>query len=89
MEFISGIMWGAGVSLGLCVGLVTWVFLRQATYWLLGITIDSSEHRRFNRETLEALLERNALTQETNSRLGHIGVTIEELVDSQRSVKEK
>lgn len=37
-EFLSGLAWGAGISLGLCVGLVVWVFLRELTFRLLGIS---------------------------------------------------
>lgn len=69
MEFVTGFLWGAGLSLGLCVGLVAWVFLRTAVYRLLGITGESEKHWEWNRTSVQLLHERNKLTHETNALL--------------------
>ena len=81
MEFISGLQWGTGLSLGFCVGLVAWVLLREGLNRLLGITCLLDEHREFNRATLEALLSRNRLAVEGSVFLERIAVAIEMFED--------
>jgi len=76
MEFISGLMWGAGLSLGICVGLVVWVFLREALYGMLGITNRVNAAKQFNQETLAKLQERNDLTIQTIEALNRIAEKI-------------
>ena len=68
MEFISGLQWGTGLSLGICVGLVAWVLLREGLYRLLGIANLLDENRQFNLDTLKALLDRNADPSEEEIR---------------------
>jgi len=77
MEFISGLLWGTGLSLGICVGLVTWVFLRTAVNWLLGITSKRDAAERLDENYLAALQYRNVLTIETNELLERIAVHLE------------
>lgn len=69
MTFLTAFLWGTGLSLGLCVGLVAWVFLRTATYKLLGITEDLQKHVEISVKSLAALYERNDLTVKTNEAL--------------------
>jgi len=66
MQFLSGFMWGSGLSLGICVGLVAWVFLRTLTQKVLGITEEWDSIRDHNRKSIAALEARNELTEETN-----------------------
>ncbi|HUT87894.1 MAG TPA: hypothetical protein VMY37_00215 [Thermoguttaceae bacterium] len=77
MAFLEALLWGAGFSLGLCVGLVAWVFLRMGTYKLLGLASDRDTTEYFNRESLNALRTRNALTLTTNAQLRRIALAIE------------
>jgi hypothetical protein len=64
MEFLSGLLWGAGLSLGCCVGLVAWVFLRTLAGWLLGHTEECSKLYELNLDSVAALRERNRLGAE-------------------------
>ncbi len=76
MIFLDGFLWGAGISLGFCVGLVAWLFLKTATYWVLGVTEELKEDREFSAVTVRALLERNRLTKDTIDRLERIANAI-------------
>jgi hypothetical protein len=76
MDFISGLQWGTGLVLAFCGGGVAWLFLKPAVYRLLGITEILSENRQFNRDTLEALMQRNRLTEVTNLQLRHIANSV-------------
>ena len=79
MEFISGLMWGTGLSLGICAGLVTWVFLREGVNRLLGVTsYERNTFRQFNKQSLEALSERNRLTCKTNALLERLAIRFEQ-----------
>ena len=77
MEFMSGLQWGAGFTLGGCVGLVAWVFLREATNRLFGITRDNREHLQLTRASVELLEDRNRLTCDTNYTLKQIAISVE------------
>ncbi len=75
MTFITAFLWGTGLSLGMCVGLVVWAWLRPI---VLGDRKDRITLREFNQKTLEALEARNDLTTSTNTTLGWIARAIEE-----------
>ena len=77
MAFLESFLWGTGLSLGICVGLVAWAFLRTGVYKLLGVTASLESNLQFNRESLAALQERNRLTCDTNDLLGRIALTNE------------
>lgn len=77
-EFIQASSWGTGLSLGFCVGLVTWMFLKEAVNRLMGVSATRDDSRRFNLLTLDALQERNRLTrEETNTYLERIALALE------------
>ncbi len=77
MEFILGLQWGTGLSLGFCVGLVVWMFLKVGVERLLGIPSLLDESRQFSLGTLRALLHRNRLTAETNEIGERIAAVLE------------
>ncbi len=57
MDFLSGLMWGAGFSLGCCVGLLAWSWLRAPGYRRM-----EDSQFEYNVASLEALLQMNRLT---------------------------
>lgn len=63
MVFITAFLWGVGISLGMCVGLVTW--------WLLRPLVNKDD------AYLAALQERNKLTVNTNEYLDRIADALE------------
>ena len=65
MVFVTAFLWGTGISLGMCVGLVAWAILRPMTPGY-GVV------REVDRISLEALNERNRLTEETNKSIKRI-----------------
>ena len=67
MIFVTALLWGAGISLGMCVGLVAWAFLRP---------LIATEKEVFD-ASLAAFIERNRLTVQTNVHLDRIGDSIE------------
>jgi hypothetical protein len=81
MDVTAGFEYGTGLSLGFCVGLVTWIFLRTAVNWLLGITWKPDRHLRIAVESLDVLYERNALTKDTISALNYIASCIKKSHD--------
>jgi len=76
MTFVQGFLWGSGLSLGLCVGLVAWSFLADR---LSERTGRWDSQLKLQRESLDALRERNELTIETSQRLGRIADNLERL----------
>ncbi len=56
--FITAFIWGTGISLGLCVGLAAWTWLRP----LVGSKDEWMTVKEYNRMSIEALEERNRLT---------------------------
>ncbi len=74
--FVEALLWGTGLSLGICVGLVAWIFLREATYRILGIHKIVDEARQHGIDCLGALLDRNSIGATTNE----IWVRIENLM---------
>jgi hypothetical protein len=77
MIFLEAFLWGTGLSLGMCVGLVAWVFLRTAVNKLLGITEQLNKHVEIGVNSLLALQERNDLTISSNARLERIANAVE------------
>jgi hypothetical protein len=77
MAFVNAFLWGTGLSLGICVGLVAWMFLRTAFGKVLGITEQWSSSLQLQRESLEALKLRNILTTETNEFVERIALMLE------------
>lgn len=77
MAFIDAFLWGTGLSLGMCVGLVAWMFLRTASSKVLGITEQWTTSLQLQRESLEALKLRNILTTETNELAERITLMLE------------
>ena len=59
MIFLEAFLWGTGISLGMCVGLMTWGLIRP-------MTPGSRVARSIDRKSIEALQERNILTIKTN-----------------------
>ena len=76
-EFIQASSWGTGLSLGFCVGLVAWMFLKEAVHWLMGVPAKLDDSRRINLLMLDSLQERNRLTEETNELLERIAVAMD------------
>ena len=76
-EFIQASSWGTGLSLGVCVGLVTWMFLKEAVNRLMGVPAKLDDSRRINLLMLDSLQTRNRLTEETNELLERIAGAIE------------
>lgn len=72
MTFLEAFLWGSGLSLGLCVGLVAWLFLKAAVYKLLGVDGHWEAMRNCERAGLAALLSRNELTVDANGFLERI-----------------
>jgi hypothetical protein len=66
MEFVSGLLWGSGISLGFCVGLVTWAIVKAGMDKVLGV---SRTVRDINERSIAALERRNELTVETNNAI--------------------
>jgi hypothetical protein len=56
MVFVTALLWGTGISLGLCVGMVTWAVLCPLVV----------KHKELFDASLDALQERNRLTVEAN-----------------------
>ena len=76
MEFLRGFLWGTGVSLGLCVGLVVWIFLRTWAHWIVGISDELRFRKEHDRKCLAALEERNQLSGQQIDVLRDIAFTI-------------
>lgn len=72
MQFVSGFLWGSGLSLGICVGLVAWVFLRTMANKICGIADDWYRLQQYNKASLAALVARNELTKVTNEHLKNL-----------------
>lgn len=72
MTFLEAFLWGSGLSIGGCVGLVAWLFLKNAAYIYLGVDSQWETMRLHETECLAALLSRNDLTTKTNAILQHI-----------------
>jgi hypothetical protein len=77
MAFVNAFLWGTGLSLGLCVGLVAWLFLRTVSEKILGIADHWSSSLQLQRESLAALTERNLLADETNGYVERIALMFE------------
>ena len=76
--FVESFLWGTGLSLGLCVGLVAWAFLRHGVHKVLGIDDQWETQREYNRESLDCLKERNRLTVVTNEIIERIACEFEQ-----------
>lgn len=81
MAFIDAFLWGTGFSLGICVGLLTWLFLRTVSEKILGIADHWSSSVQLQRDSLALLRERNSLTVETNEFAERIALMLERVVD--------
>ncbi len=57
MTFITAFLWGTGLSLGMCVGLVVWSWLRP----LFTKRLDDAAFK-YNAEVLKLLQDRNRMT---------------------------
>ena len=77
MIFLEAFLWGTGLSLGMCVGLVAWIFLKAAAYKILGIAADLERHLQLGVASLAALESRNELTVETNEWMESIAHAME------------
>ncbi len=73
MTFITAFLWGTGLSLGMCVGLIVWSRLRP---WITDEP-DYASVRAFNKATLLALEERNRLTGSQVNALDRIAIAAE------------
>ena len=73
MEFISALQWGTGLSLGFCVGLVTWAIVRTKFF-----ASRDDTYLDVHRDSVDLLRERNRLTaEETNVFLERIAHALE------------
>lgn len=72
MAFITALLWGTGLSLGMCVGLVAWAWLRP---WITGEKQRDDAAFTYNVAVLEALQERNRLTVELINEVERIADT--------------
>jgi len=77
MVFIEAFLWGAGISLGMCVGLVAWALLRRVV-----TKPTDDEWQTTNRLQLHSLQRRNSLTSDTNEYLKRIATALEPSVTS-------
>ena len=77
MTFVESFLWGSGFSLGTCVGLVAWVFLRTWVNRICGVAEQWDTQVTFNEKSLNALEERNGLTVETNELLARLATRFE------------
>ncbi len=59
MAFVTAFLWGTGLSLGLCVGLAAWAFIRPV---ITGENNGLMTIHEVNQLSVEALHERNQLT---------------------------
>jgi hypothetical protein len=75
----SGLLLGMG--LGLCVTGVTWIFLKETAYRLLGIQKILDENRQYNQYVLESLRERNIIAHDAIGYLESIALAIEMFED--------
>ena len=74
MTFLTAFLWGTGLSLGLCVGLVAWAFLRPR------ISVSTSDWRlqhESNQLALNALLNRNRISEDMVDAVARIANAIE------------
>ena len=78
MEFFSGLLWGTGISLGLCVGLVAWALLRTGLEVIGYIPRDNETSLSIHRKSLQCLQERNRLTILQIAALERIGKELED-----------
>ena len=78
MTFIESFLWGSGFSLGFCVGLVAWVFLRTWANRVCGVADEHGTILECHRKSVEALEERNLMTVETNELIERIADGIDE-----------
>ena len=81
MTFVESFLWGAGFSLGICVGLVAWAFLRTASSKILGLSQHWEQIEEINKASIAALEERNRLTEVTNDYMERIAAASEEAID--------
>jgi len=81
MAFVNALLWGTGLSLGICVGLLTWLFLRTASEKILGIADHWSSSMQLQRDSVSLLRERNSLTVETNEFAERIALMLERVVE--------
>lgn len=64
--FWTAFVWGTGVSCGAAIGLIALVVMFWGLQWLVGKT---EKQRDYAERTLQALLSRNEMTEETNKYL--------------------
>lgn len=64
--FWTAFTWGTGASCGAAIGLMLFCLLFYGFEWLTGRLKKATGMSEVNRKSLEALLERNELTQVTN-----------------------
>lgn len=69
MTFITAFLWGTGLSLGMCVGLVVWSYLRP---WIAGEKAREDAQFEYNVAVLEALQERTRRAGDTADSLNTI-----------------
>lgn len=79
--FLEALLWGAGISIGLCIGGIAWILAKEAVYRLLGVQEILDESRQIGRDSLESLLDRNRLTKAANNYLERIAFAIEAVDD--------
>lgn len=70
--FLTALLWGTGLSLGMCVGFITWAIFRRV---ILKASYDT--HLAIQRESVELLQERNCLTVVTNKLVERIALACE------------
>lgn len=84
--FITALTWGLGVSLGAAVGLLVFTIAKLGLDWVLGRTAAIEKViKNFNEDSLEALVERNELTVQSNKAFRRIGEALEKLDQPRRS----
>ena len=72
MTFVTAFLWGTGISLGFCVGLVAWSLLRPL---VIGKEFDTM--KALHIESNELLKRRNALTEDMIAQVTWIARTID------------
>ncbi len=85
MTFLESFLCGTGISLGICVGLVAWVCLREFLEKTLGREAFREEQKRYSEDTLAALQTRNDMTAATTAALSQSATAIEEMAANRRN----
>jgi len=75
--FVTGFLWGLGISLGAGIGLLVYILARDGLTWVTGQADTIQDIRHVNRASLEALQSRNELTVQIIEKLAEINDSLD------------